>query len=42
MTRRLAAKTRLVFDYLLMTKNSTGHAAAAQIGDNEFAVANRR
>jgi predicted transposase YbfD/YdcC len=27
MTRRLAAKTRLVFDYLLMTKNSTGHAA---------------
>lgn len=29
MTRRLAAKTRLVFDYLLMTKNSTGHAAAA-------------
>jgi predicted transposase YbfD/YdcC len=29
MTRRLAANTRLVFDYLLMTKNSTGHAAAA-------------
>lgn len=29
MTRRLASKTRLVFDYLLMTKNSTGHAAAA-------------
>ena len=29
MTRRLAARTRLVFDYLLMTKNSTGHAAAA-------------
>ena len=29
MTRRLAAKTRLVFDYLLMTKNSTGHATAA-------------
>ena len=29
MTRRLAAKTRLVFDYLLMTKNSTGHAATA-------------
>ena len=28
MTRRLAAKTRLVFDYLLMTRNSTGHAAA--------------
>jgi predicted transposase YbfD/YdcC len=28
MTRRLAARTRLVFDYLLMTKNSTGHAAA--------------
>ncbi len=28
MTRRLAAKTRLVFDYMLMTKNSTGHAAA--------------
>ena len=27
MTRRLAAKNRLVFDYLLMTKNSTGHAA---------------
>jgi len=26
MTRRLAAKTRLVFDYLLMTRNSTGHA----------------
>ena len=29
MTRRLAANTRLVFDYLLMTKNSTGHAPAA-------------
>jgi len=29
MTRRLAAKTRLVFDYLRMTRNSTGHAAAA-------------
>ena len=29
MTRRLAAKTRLVFDYLLMTKNSTRHAATA-------------
>lgn len=29
MTRRLAANTRLVFDYLLMTKNSTGHVAAA-------------
>ena len=29
MTRRLAAKTRLVFDYLLMTRNSTGHAALA-------------
>ena len=29
MTRKLAAKTRLVFDYLLMTKNSTRHAAAA-------------
>ena len=29
MTRKLAAKTRLVFDYLLMTANSTGHAAAA-------------
>ena len=29
MTRRLAAKTRLVFDYLLMTRNSTGHGAAA-------------
>jgi predicted transposase YbfD/YdcC len=28
MTRRLASKTRLVFDYLLMTKNSTGHVAA--------------
>ena len=28
-TRRLAAKTRLVFDYLLMTSNSTGHAAVA-------------
>ena len=28
-TRRLAAKTRLVFDYLLMTANSTGHAASA-------------
>ena len=28
MTRKLAAKTRLVFDYLLMTKNSTRHAAA--------------
>lgn len=29
MTRRLAANTRLVFDYLLMTNNSTGHAVAA-------------
>jgi predicted transposase YbfD/YdcC len=29
MTRRLAANTRLVFDYLRMTKNSTGHATAA-------------
>ncbi len=29
MTRRLTAKTRLVFDYLLMTRNSTGHAAVA-------------
>ncbi len=29
MTRRLAANTRLVFDYLLMTKNSTGHGANA-------------
>jgi hypothetical protein len=29
MTRRLAAKTRLVFDYLHMTANSTGHAATA-------------
>ena len=29
MTRRVAAKTRLVFDYLLMTKNSTGHAPAS-------------
>ena len=29
MTRKLASRTRLVFDYLLMTKNSTGHAAAA-------------
>jgi len=29
MTRRLAGKTRLVFDYLRMTKNSTGNAAAA-------------
>ena len=28
MTRRLAAKTRLVFDYLLMTKNATRHAVA--------------
>ena len=28
MTRKLASKTRLVFDYLRMTKNSTGHAAA--------------
>ena len=28
-TRRLAAKTRLVFDYLLMTRNSTGHATPA-------------
>lgn len=27
-TRRLAARTRLVFDYLLMTANSTGLAAA--------------
>jgi len=29
MTRRLASKTRLVFDYLRMTKNSTGHATVA-------------
>jgi predicted transposase YbfD/YdcC len=29
MTRKLAAKTRLVFDYLLLTKNATGHAASA-------------
>lgn len=29
MTRKLAAKTRLVFDYLLMTKNATGHGASA-------------
>jgi predicted transposase YbfD/YdcC len=29
MTRRLASRTRLVFDYLRMTKNSTGHAAPA-------------
>lgn len=29
MTRRLASRTRLVFDYLRMTRNSTGHAAAA-------------
>jgi hypothetical protein len=29
MIRRLAANTRLVFDYLLMTKNSTDHVAAA-------------
>ena len=29
MTRKLAAKTRLVFDYLLMTQNATGHATAA-------------
>jgi hypothetical protein len=29
MTRKLAAKTRLVFDYLLMTRNSTGHATPA-------------
>ena len=29
MTHRLAAKTRLVFDYLLMTRNSTGHAVSA-------------
>jgi hypothetical protein len=28
MTRKLAANTRLVFDYLRMTKNSTGHASA--------------
>jgi predicted transposase YbfD/YdcC len=28
MTRKLAARTRLVFDYLLMTKNSTGLACA--------------
>jgi hypothetical protein len=28
MTRKLAAKTRLVFDYLLMTKNAVGHGAA--------------
>jgi len=28
MTRRLVAKTRLIFDHLLMTRNSTGHAAA--------------
>jgi predicted transposase YbfD/YdcC len=29
MTRKLAAKTRLVFDYLLMTRNSTRHAPVA-------------
>ena len=29
MTRRLASRTRLVFDSLRMTTNSTGHAAAA-------------
>ena len=29
MTRKLASKTRMVFDYLLMTKNSTGHVLAA-------------
>ena len=29
MTRRLAAKSRQVFDYLLMTRNSNGHAAVA-------------
>lgn len=29
LTRKLAAKTRLVFDYLLLTKNATGHAASA-------------
>lgn len=29
MTRKLAANNRLVFDYLRMTKNSTGHAATA-------------
>ena len=29
MTRRLAAKSRLVFDYLLTTRNSNGHAAVA-------------
>jgi len=29
MTRKLASRTRLVFDYLRMTRNSTGHAAAA-------------
>ena len=29
MTRRLAAKSRQAFDYLLMTRNSNGHAAVA-------------
>jgi predicted transposase YbfD/YdcC len=29
MTRKLASRTRLVFDYLRMTRNSTGHAAVA-------------
>ena len=29
MTRRLAAKSRQVFDYLLTTRNSNGHAAVA-------------
>jgi predicted transposase YbfD/YdcC len=29
MARKLAGKSRLVFDYLRMTTNSTGHAAAA-------------
>lgn len=29
MTRRLASKTRMVFDYLRMTKNSTAHVTAA-------------
>jgi predicted transposase YbfD/YdcC len=29
MTRKLASNTRLVFDYMRMTKNSLGHVAAA-------------
>jgi predicted transposase YbfD/YdcC len=29
MTRKLASRTRLVFDYLRMTKNSLGHGAVA-------------